>query len=197
MEIWKPIPNLIGYEASNQGRIRSISREVKCGGGTRIIPTTILSPVVVKNTDYLQVKIFGKKVSAHRVIALTWCDGFFDGAWVDHVNGVRGDNRPENLEWVTASENSKRSYASGRVSPTKGAFSAEHPTSKAVVSTDLRTGAVMYWGSAMDAVREGFHSSCISRCCNGLSKSHKGFSWEYGDRHGVSWSEPNPYEVPA
>lgn len=197
MEVWRPVPQMAGYEASSKGRILSLSREVRCGRGVRTIPTTILAPFAVRTTGYLQVKIFGKKVSAHRIIALTWCDGFFDGAWVDHLNGIRDDNRPENLEWVTASENSKRSYINGRVTPTKGAFSAKHPTSKAVISTDLRTGAVVRWDCAMDAVRMGFDSSGISRCCNGLSKSHKGFAWGFADRHGVRWSEPNPYEVTA
>jgi hypothetical protein len=29
-EIWKPIPGFDGYDASNQGRIRSVDRLIRC-----------------------------------------------------------------------------------------------------------------------------------------------------------------------
>lgn len=189
MEKWLPIPGMYGYEASDTGRIRSLSRKVNCGKGYRTIPTKVLSPFLVKSTGYRQVKVRGKKYSAHRLIAMTWCDGFFEGACVDHINGVRDDNRPENLQWVTSSENSFRSFKNGRITPTKGKFSKDHPTSKAVISTSLFSGEVRIWESAMDAVRAGFDSSCISRCCAGKSKHHKGHYWRFANA-----AEPNPYE---
>lgn len=193
-EVWRKVPGFAGYEASNLGRIKSLSRIVNNNGGTRRIPERILLQWTVKSTGYLQVNLSGKRMSGHRVIALSWCDGFFDGAHVDHINGNRSDNRAENLEWVTVSENAKRSFNNGRTNPFLGKRSREHPTAKPVISRCLNTGAVTHWDSAMDAVRDGFDSSSISRCCSGQSKTHKGHEWQYA-RHGVQWSEPNPYEA--
>ena len=192
MERWRSIPGVPGYEASDLGRIRSVERRVNCGPhpGFRIVPNCVLKPFVVRATGYLQVKVLGRKHSAHRLIASAWCDGYFAGAWVDHRNGDRTDNRPKNLDWVTPSENSRRSYQSGRAPTAKGKFSSDHPTAKSVVSTNILTGEARVWPSAMDAVRAGFDSSCISRCCKGQSAHHKGHRWEYGDRNGVRWTGP-------
>ena len=50
-----------------------------------------------------------KRKSVHRLVALNFVSGYFDGAEVDHINSARDDNRKENLRWVTPSEN--KSYA--------------------------------------------------------------------------------------
>lgn len=189
IEEWKAIPDHAGYQASNLGRIRSLGRRVNNNGGSRYIKPRNLSPWVAKGTGYLQLDLSGQRVSVHRVIASVWCPGHFEGAHVDHINGVRSDNRACNLEWVTAAENSKRSYANGRANPCKGKTSSRHPTAKAVVSTCKRSGEVRVWKSAMDAVRAGYSSDGISRCCNGKIKSHKGKVWRF--------AEPNPYEGQA
>lgn len=184
-ETWREIPSLPGYKASDQGRIKSTTRVIRCGGGTRTIKTTVLQPFLSKSTGYMQIKTGGRKFSVHRLVAEVWVSGYFDGACVDHINGIRDDNRPENLEWVTLSENVRRGFANGRTSPTKGRFSAGHPTSKPVISTCLTTGREQFWPAAMDAVRAGYDSSCISRCCSGANTTHKGMAWRYG----VKWSD--------
>jgi len=180
--IWKDIPNCPGYQANAEGEIRSLSRKVKCRGGLRTIRGCVLRPFIAKSTGYVQVAIFRRKHNVHSLIAATWCDGRFDGSVVDHVNGNRLDNRACNLEWVTMSENTRRSYALGRVGPYLGKFSAEHPTSKAVIAIDLITGAELRFDAGLDAVRQGFDSAGISRCCNGLSRSHKGFAWRFAEQ---------------
>lgn len=182
IEQWKKVSINGGYEVSNNGRVRSVDRLVKCKNGFRTVRGQVLSAFIAKNTGYCQVSISGRKISVHRLVATAWCDGYFDGACVDHVNGVRDDNRSENLEWVTPKENQRRSWDGGkRAGPTLGKMSRDHNSSKAVVSTDVKTGETNYWPSAMDAVREGFDSSCISRCCNSLSKQHKGKYWRFAE----------------
>ena len=188
-EEWRDIPGVPNYQASNVGRIKSLDRMVRCKNGTRLHTGRILTPFISAATGYLQVAISKKQVSAHRLIARAWCDGFFTGAWVDHINGVRNDNRPLNLRWVTASENAKHGYALGRISPFKGKFSAEHGTAKAVVSRCMSSGAVTYWPSGMDAVRAGFRSDGISRCCTGKINHHKGHFWAYAPEQGISPGE--------
>lgn len=185
-ETWKNIPGFDGYQASIDGRIRSVDRLVRCKNGFKTSRGKILSQFHVRSTGYLQVDLSGKRQSVHRLVALTWCQNFFEGAWVDHLNGNRSDNCASNLEWVTPSENASRGFASGRKNPFLGRHSGEHPTSKPVVSKCLKTGTITTYASAMDAVRAGFDSGSISRCCAGKIAHHKGHVWQ----RGVKWTGP-------
>jgi hypothetical protein len=53
------------------------------------------------------------KFAAHRIIAKAFVPGFFDGLHTNHINGVKTDNRPENLEWVTNEENVSHAWKTG------------------------------------------------------------------------------------
>lgn len=55
--------------------------------------------------NYLRVSIRDRSESCHRLVAKAWVSGYFDNAQVNHKNGDKTDNRAENLEWVTASQN--------------------------------------------------------------------------------------------
>lgn len=91
-EIWKNIPFAPDYQASNLGRIKHPN------GG--ILMGTI-------NKGYLRTRIAGLgQVSNHRIIMLTFnpIENSEQFA-VDHINGIKNDNRLENLRWVFQSEN--------------------------------------------------------------------------------------------
>lgn len=65
-----------------------------------------------KGTDdsrYFTVEINGQKRYVHQLIAEAFIGPRPDGYVVDHVNRVKGDNRPSNLRYITQAQNLKNS----------------------------------------------------------------------------------------
>lgn len=108
-EIWRDIPGYEGaYQASNLGRIRSLDRTCKHSrGGIKPIRGKVLRQHLTRN-GYLRVYVYSDSVDrfvqVHRLVLAAFT-GRFDHQG-NHLNGVKSDNRLENLEWVaTGSEN--------------------------------------------------------------------------------------------
>lgn len=93
-EIWVDccIPSM--YEVSNLGRIRHKTTKILIKGSFD------------KDKGYNQISIINHTYRLHRIILQSfdpredWMD-----YQVDHINGIRTDNRLENLRWVTDEEN--------------------------------------------------------------------------------------------
>lgn len=112
MVIWKPIKGLEGlYEVSNTGLIRSLKRPI-----IRFMPGKQLKPF--KRRDGYIAYGLGRKRKAyiHRIVAETFIGPSpFPKATINHKNGKKSDNRPENLEWVSQSENIKHAWRTGLI----------------------------------------------------------------------------------
>jgi hypothetical protein len=85
---------------------------------TSTFPAIKLSPFLNRN-GYLVVSTLqnGKrpKVFVHRLIAMCFVDGYKPHLTVNHINGIKTDNRPENLEWVSLEQNTKHEWETGLV----------------------------------------------------------------------------------
>jgi hypothetical protein len=51
-----------------------------------------------------------KNIAIHRLMALTFLPPSKNKTQVNHINSIKTDNRLENLEWCTASENAIHSW---------------------------------------------------------------------------------------
>ncbi|KKL13806.1 hypothetical protein LCGC14_2522080 [marine sediment metagenome] len=118
MEKWKPIPKFSRYEASTKGRLRSVN--YKRSG--KII---ILKPALANG--YLKTMLLrddGKYKSwcVHTFVALTFLGIRPSGLQIDHLDGNKQNNRPDNLEYVTHSVNCLRSFKNGQQQPKRGSL---------------------------------------------------------------------------
>lgn len=121
-EVWKDIPDYPYYQASSAGRLRVLDRPVKhswCKNSVSIRKGRILKPS--KGTSgYYCVAIskdgVKKNKMVHCLVALAFLGPKGSNQVVDHLNSDRADNSIGNLEYVSVSENNRRTYARGRTS---------------------------------------------------------------------------------
>lgn len=121
-EIWKPVPNTIFY-ASNLGRIKTTDRVCKffsrrCNRIVEIKRTGVIrAQTLNRDRNYWAVSTLlngkTKTYSVHRLIATAFIPNPLNKKQVNHIDGNRLNNRLENLEWATCSENMLHSFAIG------------------------------------------------------------------------------------
>lgn len=66
--------------------------------------------ITTNNIGYQIVAINGKSFMYHRIIASVFIPNPENKKEINHINGIKSDNRIENLEWSTRSENVKHSF---------------------------------------------------------------------------------------
>lgn len=180
----KPIPGYDGlYEVSDTGEVYSLNYEKKIGNKRK------LKPFVMKSGGYLAVSLAKdrkqKLFKIHRLVAVAFIKNPKNKPQVNHINGVKTDNRVENLEWATNSENVKHSYDVLKRAPTRAARGKENKRSKALIGIDSK-GNVTRFESIGDAARKvGGRIGNISRALNGGAKTSYGYKWLLEQMEGV------------
>lgn len=115
MEQWKQISGFDRYAISSYGRVKRLS-SITCAKAGHI-----LKPAVRGGRGgwhgYLFVTLCGDDGKSNGVIHVLVAEAFIgqrpSGAVVNHKDGDRHNNRMENLEWVTQSQNVLHAYAAG------------------------------------------------------------------------------------
>lgn len=170
-EIWKPY--IEGYyEASTLGNIRSVDREVLFNGTPGIRKGIILKPT--KNSKgYLTIAIcclgIRATMSVHRIIAETFLANPEEKAHVNHKDGDPLNNKVDNLEWATPSENQKHAYVTGLRKNGEG-----HGNALLTEDQVREVRRYMTSGGTQRGCAEKFGVSrgCIQRILDGTSWSH-------------------------
>lgn len=117
-EMWKDIPGYEGlYQASSLGRIRSVTRMVNGRGD---IPKPLNGKILKQNSSgrYNRIELGrGHYESVHRIIAITFVPNPNNYPEVNHIDGNKKNNSPNNLEWCNRSQNQIHAYRTGLQKP--------------------------------------------------------------------------------
>ena len=169
--------NIIGYnglyQISSKGYIKSLDRVVNGKNGKTKLNGKILKSSLVRG--YKAVNIWkngsSKNIKIHRMIGLYFIENPKNLKCINHKNGIKTDNRIENLEWCTYSENLTHAYKNNL-----------RFNKKAILQLDLKDNYIKEHSSLSDAsksIDKYYGRGNITKCCKGLRKSAYGYKWEY------------------
>ncbi len=193
-ECWKAIPNYEGlYEASDMGRIRSVSRMVKRNGDTK---KTLCGRVLVIQTQgngYKCVTLSKngcvRTYRVHRLVATTFIPNPQGLPEVNHINENKADNSVSNLEWITHVGNIKHGTQIERSHKNRdckgvnnGMFGRKgklSPVSKRVAQITLQGDMIATYDSLREAAKAiGRTPNSITNAIIGRTSHCCGYQWK-------------------
>lgn len=165
--VWKAVKGYEGlYEVSNTGYVKSFQFKkpfIKKFNKNR---QGYLSVALCKDNNIKLVKV-------HRVVAEAFIPNPDNKPQVNHKDGNKANNRVENLEWVTASENIKHSFATGLQTMDLRKIKVSKYT--------LEGKFVKTYNSIAEASADtGISTGNITTCCQGKFNYTNDCTWRYG-----------------
>lgn len=163
-EIWKNVTGFEQYQVSNKGRVRSLKngnpRIMKGFMNNKCYFVVDLSKNGIRNHKYI-----------HRLVALEFVDGYFEGAIVNHKDENPKNNKQENLELCTYQYN---------INYSNNLKKARKANVKKVAKFDTDGKLIKKYESITEADRDNRVSGAsISNCLLGKHKTSCGFLWKY------------------
>lgn len=110
MEEWKAIEGYPDYAVSSLGKVKRLTKG--CGAATA--GKTLKGEL---RWQYLSVRLYpdGRFHTIHRLVATAFIGFIPPKMDINHLNGIKTDNRAENLEICTRSRNRFHAYETGLV----------------------------------------------------------------------------------
>ena len=174
-EEWKPIPNFENYRINNKGVVlNKFGKELKPGK----IPSTGYLHVSLSNKD-----VKGKHFYIHQLVWMAFNGEIPDGLLVCHSDANTENNSLDNLCLMTHKENLNKPETIERFKKSQKLYprTRNGKKKKVVYQFDLDGNFIKEWDGVKTTEEGGFSSSCVSLCCSGKYKKHKGFIWSYSN----------------
>lgn len=123
------------------------------------------------NKGYMTVSL-GKHMPGkfvHVLVAEAFVPGYEPGLDVDHKNGKKWDNRVENLQYLTRSDNIKRAFEMGLAKPHRSDNSGAPPRKVQIVETGEIFPSITECARALKG-----SAGAICQCVNGIKTHYRG-----------------------
>ena len=171
-EIWKDIKEYENlYQVSNKGRIRKwkIIKQSNTNNGYKCVN-------LIKNERYVMKKI-------HRLVAEAFIPNYENKPLINHKNGIKTDNRIENLEWCTSQENVIHALTNNRkLREKKEKRKRLNYDNTKVNQYDKKYNLIKQWGSIREASEMcNIDIGNMSKCCRGKRNTTGGYIWRIVD----------------
>jgi hypothetical protein len=188
-EIWKSVVGYEGYyEVSNLGRVKSIARNIVYKKGKPHPKKERIMHPVHRKDGYMDLCLYkdtiNQRFMVHYLVARAFLGEPKDKKEVNHKNGIREDNRAENLEWVTRAENIQHKFRTlGYKNKYIGCIGKENIRSKPLYQ--IKDGIIINeFPCASEAEKAtGVSKYLIWSNCKGRCKTGKGFNWVYKEKY--------------
>ena len=138
----------------------------------------------INNKGYLKICLSNngkyKFFQIHRLVAEAFIPNPENKPQVNHKNGIKTDNRVENLEWVTCKENIIHAFrVLGKKFPPRIQSGYKHPRAKIVLQIKDNIIIAEYLSTREAHRKTNINQGHISECCLGKRNKAGKFQWRY------------------
>lgn len=176
-EIWKDVEGFEGsYQVSNCGEVRSLDRIISHPNGPTKRKGKVLKQVKTGvKRNYHAVELNSVAYKVHRLVAGAFILNPENKPEVNHIDGDPSNNKIDNLEWVTSSENQRHALDTGLLVRERGIGCKNTKYKVKVFENGILITTLT--GTA-DMINFGLQPSKVLCCINGERKTHKGYTYE-------------------
>lgn len=173
---WRDVVGYEGiYQVSNYGEVYSFR-------------TNKILLQQLNNKGYYTISLYDKnghikKCFVHRLVAEAFIPHSEKYDTVNHLDFNPKNNNVENLEWTDRNGNMHYSAVAGHFRKEgewkKKIVHKNRVKGKSVLGRNLESGEYIFFECLNDSAKQGFTTSSVSQVCNGIRKSHKGYTFRF------------------